>query len=301
MKRSFLSCCLIALILSIGSTLPLEAAAQRSKDGPSLVWDKQITVIPNTMIYGDSSLQAFTFTVFETDPKSLLEQWRADHAARSLSITKGEPAIANDARIEELAPEPVTILATTRGDKKAGNASMTIAVRSKSEIPQAKLEKYARDLAVKYNRRVVEQQIRLEEKKFEEARADVSKSISKDEKLKAKLQKTNADLNKLEAARTKQQSKNASIQEDVVAAQARYDRTKEVKDLKRLTKLRQKLSSGETKVARYMEKEARLHSTATKHSGNMPASERSKQGNIAEASGHEERIQALRTKLSDIR
>ncbi|MDQ3101341.1 MAG: hypothetical protein M3R08_08135, partial [Bacteroidota bacterium] len=120
----------------------------------------------------------------------------------------------------------------------------------------------------------VQAQITAEEKRLVDMKQDVSKSTSKDDKLNGKLQKTQANVNKVEATRMKEQTRNAKIQGDLIAAERKYQISNDVKDLKKVSKLREKLASGETKVAKLMEKEAKLHSTATKYSGDLPESAR---------------------------
>ncbi len=285
-------------------SLPFEVLAQKGRNGPELSWNKEITILPNTIQFKDSTFQAFSFTVFETDAKTLLEMWRNDYSSKSVEIEKGEPMVANGAMIERLSNGPITVLARTAGDKKAGTATMTIAFKPSTNGTIAALdvqEAQVREMAVRYNRAVVEEQIKREEKVLEKSKGQLSKSVSKDDKLNKNILKTNASLNKVQASRMKEQTKNARLQGQLVGAEHAYTISKDVKDLKKLTKARDKLSAGETKVAKLMEKEARIQSTATKYSGNIPDSNRDKEGHSTEVAAHETTLEALRTKLNNIR
>lgn len=289
---------ILPLFITLSFAYPAELLAQ--KNDPTMKWDHEIVVIQNSLSYRDTVLPALSFTVFEADQARAMELWRNDHSTKSASITKGKVAVARNTSIPDLSAQPLQVITIAKGDKRTGNATLSIAIRPDS-IPQEKQQVYVRGLAVKYNRAVVEAQIANEARSLEKARSALGKSASKDNKLKADLQKTKASLNKLEAQRTKQQKNNAEMQGDIAGAEQKYVLTGDVKDLKKLTKHRRKLSQGETKVARIMEKEAKLNSTATKYSGDLPDSANAKEDREKGVAHHEQRMEALRSKLNDIR
>lgn len=290
-----------SLIIPVVLLFSVAPGLQAQKGDPAPEWRHELVIVPNSITYRDTLLPGFSFTVFESDQDQVMELWRADHATRSASITKGDVAIANGAQVAQLTTAPAQVFAQARGDKRSGNTTLAIAVRSTDSISQEKLQAYARDLAVRYNRGVVEAQIAAAEKDLEKARAALGKSASKDNKLKANVQKTNASLNKLQAERTRQQRKNAEIQGDIAGAEQKYAISNDVKDLKKLTKYRSKLAQGETKVAKIMEKEAKLNSTLTKYSGDLPDSAETKEDKARVVAKKEQQIEQLRSKLADIR
>ncbi len=283
------------------ATLLLSASTNAQRTTPALEWNNELAVVESTVNYGDSVLPAYTFTVFEGNRGDVLDLWRKDLTAGGAVIGKGEPFAANDVRIAELSTRPVRVITASKEDKKVGNTTVSLAFRSTDTIPAEKAKAYVRDLAVKYNRAMVEQQIAEEEKALEKAKASLGKSASKENKLKADLQKTKNELVKLEADRTKQQKKNADILGQIAGAEQKYAITNDVKDLKKLTKYRSKLADGESKVARIMEKEAKLNATANKYSGALPDSADAKEEKEKGVASHEQRIEALRSKLAKIR
>ncbi len=292
-----------ALIALFAITASGPAHAQRLKNAPAMTWEHRIEVRPTTIAYGDSSIEAYGFEVYEIDAKELLAMWRSDHAGRSTSIIKGDPMVAKGVRADGLGTEPLTVLARTvqTDRKKAPMLAIAFVADSGKALPdRAAMENHVHDLAVRYNRAVVEAQIAEQEKTMTKATGKMDKSVAEKEKLTRSIEKIKGELNTLKATRMKEQARYAELQGDVVGAEQKFALTNDPKDLKKLTKARDKLGARGTKVTKLMEKEAKLQEQLNKYASELTRQEKEAKERTADKDQQDRTLEALRRKLASI-
>ncbi len=173
------------LLLSSALLLSITSVAQNTKEGYALLWSNTITVVADTLLNGKHELPAYSITVFESDGNAALDLWRAEYKPMSQEITGSKPAKATGVTQPTVAPSPLMVLASHTTDKKGGFGRLTLAFAKNDSTPiddQQAAERAMRDMAVKYNKAVVQAQITAKEKsldkatgKQENAQADAAK------------------------------------------------------------------------------------------------------------------------------
>ncbi len=292
----------IAIIL-LGLLAP-GLQAQSKKGGPSLTWNNEIRVTPEQLAHLDTVLQGHGFTVYETDAKTLLGIWRNDLAGVSKAVVNSKPAFATGANIDAVAEGPVDVVAAATSDKRTGNARLVVAFKPAADgslKDQQAQEQYVHDMAVRYNKEVINKQIEAQERSMGRAGSKAEKSGSQQAKLEKKLSKERSKLDKVKASRTKEQARNAKYQGEVVGAESKFNLTNDPKDLKRLTKARARLADGELKVAKVMEQEVKLQANVNKYEAQLPEATREAEGLQAKHDAEQKKLDALRLKLEQVR
>lgn len=293
-----------SLLLSSALLLTLSTHAQRTREGHALMWSNTIAVVPDTLVNGTHRLPAFTITVFESDGATVQDLWRADYKPLSQDISGSKPVKAIGVTQPGIAAAPLMVLATHSTDKKAGLGRLTLAFATNDSTPigdQAAAEKAMRELAVKYNKAVVQKQITAKEKSLEKAENKVESAQADAARLDKKSAKLNSDLKKLKAREGKIQADNAKLNGEIAGREKKFQLTNDPKDLEKLTKLRSKLTRGEEDLARLMKSEAKLQGDLNKIEGDKPdaAKEEAERGQTREETLKE--VEQLKRKLNDIR
>ncbi|MFN3875568.1 MAG: hypothetical protein ACK4L7_06615 [Flavobacteriales bacterium] len=259
---------ILAILLS-----PLAAQAQSGKtpEGYALQWDKTITVIPDSLSIGAFKLPAWSIAVHEADASTVMGWLQTDMSSVSTGISKGKPAKAMGLRLPQV-PGAAMAAADASNDRKAGLARLTIAFAINDSTPTPSTdgqEAYMRELAVKYNRAAVQQQIEDYEKQLAKASDKLSSSKDDVAKSQSRIAKSSSQQAKTQAQRAKVERSNARISGEIAGLEKKFALSNSPKDLKRLTKARQQLAKGESELAKLLQKESKIQGDIAKEQGRM--------------------------------
>ena len=230
-----------ALFLSGSLLLACHAYAQNTKEGYALLWSNSIAVVPDSLVNGKHKLPAFTITVFESDGNKALDLWRAEYKPMSQAISGSKPVIATGVVQPAIATTPLTILASSSSDKKLGIGRLTLAFGKNDSVPadeQQAAEKAMYDMAVKYNKAIVQEQITTKEKSLGKATSKEESAQASAAKLDKKSAKASNDLKKIKAKQGKIQANNAKMSGEIAGLEKKIQMTNDPKDLAKLAKMR---------------------------------------------------------------
>lgn len=293
------------LLLAIGSLLiAANLNAQTTKEGYALLWSNTIAVVPDSMTNGTHRLPAFTITVFESDGNEAMDLWRAEYKPMSKELSGSKPVKATGVVQPAIATTPLTILASSTSDKKLGIGRLTLAFARNDSVAadeQQAAEKAMYDMAVRYNKAVVQKQITTKEKGLDKATGKQENAQADAAKLDKKSAKLNSDLKKIKAKQGKIQANNAKLSGEIAGLEKKFQMTNNPKDLEKLAKLRSKLTSGEADLAKLMSSEAKLQGNLNKIEGDKPDAAKEEAMRTQTREELEKELDQLRRKLNDIR
>lgn len=261
------------LITTTTLLLALSASAQTgsTREGYELQWNKTLAVVADSLLNGPHKLPAWSVAVHEADDSEVMGWWLADMTSMSTAVTKGKPAKANGLRIAQL-PAASMAMAAVTNERKARFAKLTIAFAVNDSVPAAPTdgqEAYMHELAVKYNRAVVQKQIAEYEKQLAKAGDKLSDTKGDVAKNQSNLTKANSKLEKIKSQRRKVEKNNAGYSGDIAGLEKKFALSNDPKDLKKLTKAREKLAKGESSLARLMKQEADVQGDIAKQQGRL--------------------------------
>lgn len=292
------------LLLSGALLLSLSTYAQTTKEGYALMWSHSLTVVPDSLVNGKYKLPAYTITVFESDGSSVLDMWKRDQKAISQGISGSKPVKAVGVVRSDISPTPLTLLATSETDKKAGIGRLTVAFAKNDSVAaeeQKAAEQVMMEMAVKYNKEVVQAQITAKEKSLDKA-ADKAEGAQADAaKLDKKADKANSELKKIKSKQGKVQGDNAKLGGEIAGLEKKFQLTNDPKDLAKLAKLRGKLTQGEAELAKLMSSEAKAQGNANKISGAQPDAAKAQAERTEIREEVQKEVEQLQRKLNDIR
>lgn len=252
----------------------LSAQTGKTREGYSLQWDRTIAVVRDTLQNGAFKLPAWTIAVHEADANEVMGWWMADMQGVSTAVTKGKPAKAMGLRLPQLADAAMAAAAVS-AEKKADLARLTVAFAANDSTATTGLdgqEEYMRGLAVKYNRAVVAAQVAVYERqlgqagdKLTDTKGDVAMSQSR-------ITKSNSQLEKIKARRSKLQRDNTRISGDIAGHEKKFALSNDPKDLKKVTKAREKLAKSESALAKLMQQEAKVQGDIAKEQDRLERS-----------------------------
>lgn len=293
-----------SLLLSSALLLTLHTTAQTTKEGFNLMWSNTLTVVPDTLVNGTHKLPAHTITIHESDGNKALELWKVDYKAVSQSITGSKPTKAIGAMQTAVSGTPMLVLATSTTDKKAGIGRLTVAFAKNDSVAIDEQEAAARvmqELAVKYNKAVVQEQILAKEKSLEKAAGKAESAQADAAKLAKKSEKANSELKKIKAKQGKIQANNAKLSGEIAGLEKKFQMTNNPKDLEKLAKLRSKLTKGESELAKLMGSEAKMQGNLNKIEGEKPDAAKVEAERLQSREEILKEVEQLKRKLNDIR
>lgn len=292
------------LIILSFALFPSFAIAQVTKEGYTLSWNNSITVVPDTLVNGKFKLPAFTITLFEADASTALDIWKNDLKSKSQEVTGSKPAKAIGAILPSVAESTIMVLAIGTSDKKAGIGRLTLAFAANDSTPvlnQQEAQVVAQQLAVKYNKEIVQAQITAKEKSLEKATDKVASAQADASKLDKKAGKANTDLKKIKAKQGKLQGDQAKLSGEIAGLEKKFQLTNNPKDLEKLTKMRTKLAKSEGDLAKLMQSEAKIQGNLNKIQGNMPDAAKEAREKAETKEQLQQEIQSLKRKMDNIR
>lgn len=269
-----------------------------------LEWTNTITVVPSKLQNGKHELPAHQVSIWETDASGAMDIWKNDFKSISTKISGSKPAKAEGVVIGDLSEAPLLVLVSTITEKKAGLARLTVAYTLNDSTPLPDCSgcaDHARSLGVKYNRAVVEAQVKAQESFANKAAGDLGSAQKDKAKVDSRLSKAKSDLEKHKARMAKLQRDNAKIQGDIAGLEAKFQLSNDQKDLQRLTKARSKLASGESQLAKQMQTETKLQASINKLSNEQTSAESKQDTQKGSNEQAQRKLDALRRKLDQIR
>ena len=293
-----------SLLLSSALLLNLATQAQTTKEGHALLWSNTLTVVPDSLVNGKFKLPAYTITVFESDASTVLDLWKNEYKAISQTITGSKPTKAVGAMQSAVSTSPLLILANSNADKKAGIGKLTVAFAKNDSVPaeeQQAAERVMMDLAVKYNKAVVQEQITAKEKSLEKATGKAESAQASAAKLDKKSEKANSELKKIKAKQGKVQGNNAKLSGEIAGLEKKFQLTNNPKDLAKLAKVRQKLTKGEAELAKLLSSEAKAQGNVNKIESAKPDAAKTEADRTQTREEILKEVEQLKRKLNDIR
>lgn len=292
------------LLLSSALLLSLSAVAQATKEGYALMWSNTLSVVPDSLMNGKHKLAAHTITIFESDANTALDLWKADFKAISQSITGSKPTKAVGAMQTAVSAMPMVVMANSSADKKTSIARLTVAFAKNDSVAVDEQDAAARllqELAVKYNKAVVQAQIASKEKSLGKATGKQESAQADAAKLDKKSAKASADLKKIKAKQGKVQGNNAKLGGEIAGLEKKFQLTNAPKDLEKLAKLRGKLTKGEAELAKLMSSEAKTQGSLNKIEGAKPDAAKAEAERAQTREEIQKEVEQLQRKLNDIR
>ncbi|MBP6311983.1 MAG: hypothetical protein KA408_06935 [Flavobacteriales bacterium] len=279
-------------------------AQEKTKEGYALSWNNEITIVPDSLENGNFKLPAYSFTLFETDGGNALDLWKSAMKTKAADVGGSKPMKASGAMLPAISPSPLLLMAVSSSDKKANTAKLTVAYALNDSTPVPEMNaamENARAMAVQLNKAVVEEQIESYSKTLDKATNKSEGAQEAVEKNDKAVAKANKDIAKAKTSISKVQASNAELSGNIAGLEKRFALSNDPKDLKSLTKAREKLAKSEGKLADHMKSEAKAQETLNKYEGKSPdqakeAAERAELQKKAESN-----INALRQKMEMIK
>jgi hypothetical protein len=261
MIRAFHSA--LPVFLLVFGSLTFSASAQHtSAEGFRLSWDNTITVERDTLRVGDAKLPAWSITVHETSAKGALDLWRIDVAPHAARVSGSRPMVASGVKLSDAIPERVDVRAMSTQDRRSGDATLTLAFNSLGH--DARIEALMRDLSVRLNKALVQEQIDAITKGKSDSRKDLEKEQKNEAKLGKRLNKANRDLENTLRRKSRTQHTIANQQRDITRQERSVVGAASPRQLKRLTRSRRSLTGSQRQLSRLMRDEARTQKQINK-------------------------------------
>lgn len=288
------------------ATVALSAALHaqdKLKDGTSLTWDKTIGVGQDFLLNDTEKVPARTVPVYEAD-NSQVAKLLAKSIPGSSFKKQGKLLSATDVMFPSASDSPVQLLASIERNKKA-NLSMLKLAFLQGGVPltgdDAKLNEAVRELGVKLNKAVVQDQIDVWKKKLGKAGSKAESASKASDKTQGKLNKSQAKLAKASKEKSKLQGEHAVLQKEIDLHNQKWTLSQSSKDLKKLTKARSKITKNESKMASVMKAEASAQKDLSKHTSALPDAQKTEKDKAATEADVQRTVDALQRKLENIR
>src|SRR5690606_3443237 len=255
-----------------------------------------LTVVPDTLTHDGVDFPAHTITVHCMTANELFQLWRSDMKSRSRDVSGRKPTIAHGVVLDRISSTPVTVLGMTKGDRRSYIAQLTIAFAENDSTPFPSTEAqedHVYDLAVKYNREVVDRMIKRKQDELARAQRKSEKAGSNEQRTRERLTKAKGKLKQARVKRERAQAEKNSMDDEVARLQARYSGSGSERDRKRLQRARNRLEKRNSTLLKYMEREARYQADVNEYSTELPGEENEHQARNKEVSALKKEIRDL--------
>lgn len=286
------------------SLITTSNAQEKSATGYALNWTGSVQVAPDTITNGTHKLPAFALPIHEADPGKALDLWKTQCAMKGGKVSGSDPYRSTPILVDGLGAAPVVVMATTAKDKQLGGTRMLVTYALNDSVPApdaASAQQAAHDLALALNRAVVMEQIADQQKLVDKLNGKLESAQADQAKAEKKAGDANKDLEKVKQQQSKLSGKQAQLQSDELHAQQRYDRTKNPKDLEKLSKIKAKLVKVQQDLAKQMEKEASAQKKVNSRQGDIPDANKEEQEKQAAKEKANTDLEALKRKLEAVR
>ncbi|HMN06137.1 MAG TPA: hypothetical protein PKD45_10445 [Flavobacteriales bacterium] len=289
----------LALVLAATPTLH----AQMLKDGTSLVWNKEISVSQSTLQGDGATYTAMSVPVYEAKASQVWALLKTELPG-AVFRKEGQFMKASGVSFSSALSSPVDIVAKTEDVKKMNMSTLTMAFLAPGTttvVEDEALNPAMRELSVKLNKAVVQQQVNEWSKKLGKADSKTASAAKAQDKAQGKANKAQAKLTKITKEKSKLQNQHAVLQKEIDLHNQKWTLSQNPKDLKKLTKAREKITKNDGKMAKLMDQEAKAQKEVAKTSSNLPDAEKAKDEKAATQAEVQRTVDALQRKLENIR
>ena len=273
------------------------------KDGTSLVWDKQINVVKETLVTDSATLPAYTVAVYEVKASQVPGLLKTEMQGATFK-KQGKMLKAAGASVSSASASPVDILGKVTENKKQKFSTLTLAFVSPgttTPLENPDIEAAMRDLSVRMNRAVVQEQLNTWTKKLGKADSKAQSAGKTQDKAQSKLNKAQSQLEKTSREKSKLHNEHLVMQKEIDLYNQKWTLSQDAKDFKKLTKARSKITKNEGKMAKVMKTEAKAQKELSKTSSNLPDAQKAKDEKTAVQSDVQRTVDSLQRKLENIR
>ena len=291
-----LLCAAVALTASLH-------AQDKLKDGTALTWDKTIVVGHDSLMNDTVKLPARTVPIYEADESQVAKLLEKTIPGSSFK-KQGKVLSASNVMLPSASDTPVQVLASIERDKKADLSMLKVAFLQNGATlagDDARLNEAVRDLGVKLNKAVVQEQIDTWKKQLGKAGNKAESASKASDKTQNKLTKSQAEVAKASKDKSQLQSEHAILQKEIDLKNEKWTLSQSPKDLKKLTKAREKITKNESKMARAMRSEADAQKDQSKYSSALPDAQKTEQAKASTQSDIQRTVDALQRKMDNIR
>lgn len=290
--------------LSLALVVGTSAQAQNTlKDGTSLQWDRQITVGQVPLKTDSAEYPALAVQVYEVDGSQVWSLLKKELPGAEFKKS-GKLMKAPGVSIGTGMATPVDLLASVTENKKERVSTLVLAplvAGTTNPATDAALEPAVRELAVKLNKAVVQQQLDQWTKQLGKADNKAEGAAADKDKAQERVNKAQAELEKVTKEKSKLQNQHAVLQKEIDLHNQKWTLSQDPKDLKKLTKARSKITKNESQMAKVMAKEAKIQTELTKSSSNLPDAQKKQEEKAASQADVQRTVDALKRKLESIR
>lgn len=290
-------------LLTLSITLAFSVTAQdKLDDGTLLTWNQEISVGMDSLRNDSAMLPAYTTNVYETRASRMEDLLTKALPAAKFKKT-GDVLRADNVLFPAGASAPVTLLVRSTDDKRSGKTMLLLSVLQNG-APVAHtpaLENAVHDLGVRLNKAVVQQQIDDQKKKLAKT-ADKTESAVKDQdKAQGKLNKAQAEMKKIAKTKLDLQNEHNILEKDIALQNERWTTSQDPKDLKKLTKARDKISKNESKLADTLKDETKTQADIAKYTAQVPDAAKARDAKAATQADVQRTVDSLQRKLESIK
>lgn len=288
--------CLLLTVLWAG---PLEAQ-ERTREGVQLNWTGSLEVGQDELMNGRHRLPGQAFTVYESDAGTVATLWRAACQRKGLVVSGRSPLRAAGGGLPGGAA--LLLMRTEKGAAKGEVRVVLVHALTDSTALDdgAETRAAARSWAVELNRAVVQKQIDAQQVLVTKASGRVQQATATTDKAVQRSNKAAKDLDKAKASKAKLDRKQADLERERQRLQARYNKSKDPKDLAKLTKTQSRLLSVQQDLLKQTSKESSARAAANKRSDAVPGQQRKLDKEFAELNELNAQLEALRRKLEAV-
>ncbi len=278
-------------------------AQDKLKDGTSLTWNKTIGVGQDSLMNDTVMVPARTVPIYEADDPQVAKLLEKVIPGSSFK-KQGKLLSASDVVFPSASDSPVQLLASIERNKKE-NLSLLKLAFLQAGAPlvgnDAKLNEALRDLGVKLNKAVVQEQIDDWNKQLDKAGSKAESATKASDKTQGKLNKSQSKVAKASKERSKLQGDHAVLQKEIDLLNQKWTLSQDPKDLKKLTKARGKITKNESKMAKAMKAEADAQKDVSKYTEALPDAQKTEQAKAATQAEVQRTVDALQRKMENIR
>lgn len=286
-----------SLVLALGST-----AQNTLKDGTALVWDKEINVTATTIKSDTVTVPAFSVPVYEATASQVNDLLKTVLPGAAFK-KHGNVMKATGVTFTPAAATPVDLLATVTQNKKQGFSTLSLAFLNSgtaTPVDNPALQSAVRDIGVRLNKAVVQQQLDKWNKQLGKADSKSASAAKSHAKAKSNLAKVQSEVDKYAKEKSKLQDQQAIMQKEVELCDQKWKLSQDPKDLKKLNEARSSITKNGEQLAKVIEKETKAQKDLSKSSADMPDSQQEKDEKSAVQTDVQHTVDALKQKLESI-
>ena len=163
------------------------------------------------------------------------------------------------------------------------------------------LEAAMRDLSIRMNKAVVQQQIDDQKKKLEKLTGKTENAVKAQDKTQGKLNKAQKKMEKISKEKVDLQNQHNILEKDIALQNERWTTSQDPKDLKKLTKARTKITKNESKLASALKDESKTQADIAKYTAAVPDATKVREAKATDQAEVQRTVDALQRKLEAVR